>query len=236
MSNGPGSASNSLHSRAVATETIAFDTPDGLRLEGRLAVPDDPRGAAVLCHPHPRFGGTMSSSIVPAVQRALTAEGWASLRFNFRGVGRSEGAYAGGIGERTDALAALERVRASFPDLPLAVAGWSFGALVGLAAAVSFPGVEAYVAIAPPVTQSHGIDLPPLPPAELLAAWAGRALAICGTTDPFCTPHGLRAWAAQIPGAEVLVMEGQSHFFSDALDELGATVARFVARTGDRTG
>jgi hypothetical protein len=215
----------------VQVETVAFDTADGLRLEGRFARPHRPLGGAILCHPHPLYQGSMSSSIVPALQRALSAEEWASLRFNFRGVGRSEGVHAKGIGEKKDALAALDAVASRLePGAPLAVAGWSFGALVGLAAAVSDPRVETYVAIAPPVTTTHDIELPPLPPGELLRAWGGRALAICGTEDPFCRPKGLEAWAAHIPDAKVEVMEGQSHFFSDALDELAARAARFIAR------
>ena len=173
----------------MSTRTVAFDTADGLRLEGRFAVPEEPRGVAVLCHPHPLYGGSMSSSIVPAIQRALTAEGWASLRFNFRGVGRSEGTYARGVGERGDALAALSFAARELKGIPLAVAGWSFGALVGLAAAVSHEGVGAFVAVAPPVSMSHEIDLPPLPPEELLAAWEGRMLAICGTEDPYSRPR-----------------------------------------------
>src|SRR5881397_2599421 len=96
----------------MPAETIMFTSSDGLRLEGRLATPEaEPSGGAIICHPHPQYGGSMSSKLVPAIQRALVAAGWAALRFNFRGVGRSEGSFDGGGGEVFDALGALARVR-----------------------------------------------------------------------------------------------------------------------------
>src|SRR5262245_31398580 len=117
----------------MPTETIMFTSADGLALEGRLSIPDnaDALGAVVLCHPHPQYGGSMSSRLIPALQRVLVAAGWAALRFNFRGVGRSEGSYDGGSGEVGDVLGALARVRTVVPE-PAAVVGWSFGGLVGL--------------------------------------------------------------------------------------------------------
>lgn len=210
-------------------ETVRFDTSDHLRLEGRLAVPDQISGGVVLCHPHPQFGGSMSSAMIPALHRGLHDAGLVALRFNFRGVGRSEGVYDGGQGELRDALAAIEHVRAVAGSTPMSVVGWSFGALVGLAAAVTAPEIDAFVAIAPPVSWSASGDLPPAPPPERIAGWRGRALGICGTEDPFCKPKRLEAWIGEIARrSEVRVFEGEDHFFTAGRDELTKTVVEFL--------
>jgi alpha/beta superfamily hydrolase len=217
----------------VPTQTIVFDTADGLRLEGRLTLPEELRGGAILCHPHPLFGGSMSSAIIPAVQRALEAEGWASLRFNFRGVGRSEGTFGRGVAEVRDAAAALDRIAAAVGQFQLAVVGWSFGAMVGLAAAVADARATCYVGIAPPVSERRNTALPPLPPRERLESWAGRALVLCGTRDQFCSSDDLRTWAKEIsPSTLVRIYEGEDHFFSGDKRAMAADVARFVADPG----
>jgi alpha/beta superfamily hydrolase len=102
------------------------------QLEAILRAPEAPRAAAVVCHPHPRGGGTMNNNVVYRLAKALVEGGVAALRFNFRGVGASTGAYAEGIGEEEDARAALDFLAARHPDLPLWMAGFSFGARVGL--------------------------------------------------------------------------------------------------------
>jgi alpha/beta superfamily hydrolase len=102
------------------------------RLEAILREPARPIAAAVVCHPHPRGGGTMNNNVVYRAAKALVEGGVAALRFNFRGVGGSTGQYAEGIGEEEDADAALGALRARHPELPLWVAGFSFGARVGL--------------------------------------------------------------------------------------------------------
>jgi alpha/beta superfamily hydrolase len=215
----------------MALEKVVFSTPDGHRLEGRLAMPEQPSGAAVLCHAHPEFGGSMSNAPMPAMQRALEAAGWASLRFNFRGVRLSEGIYGGGVHEVKDVAAALEHVAQVVPGKPLAVAGWSFGSLVGLHAACSDARVESYVAVAPPVSTGPRMDLPMNPTPERLAAWRARLLAICGTRDKFCSPKDLEKWARAIsPTAEVKILDGADHYFYGVLDELGEAVAEFIAR------
>jgi hypothetical protein len=196
----------------------------------------------------------MSSTLVPAIWRALERAGWAALRFNFRGTGRSEGRYGGGTAELRDAAAALDEIaRAIGIDRgngrtagegagakaliggtgtkPLAVVGWSFGALVGLAAAVADTRVETYVAVAPPVSVRAEMDLPALPPRERLATWRGRALVICGSEDGFCTPSDVKQWAEAIPSAEIRIVEGEDHLFSGSPSSLAEEVATFVARS-----
>jgi hypothetical protein len=91
-----------------------------------------PFAAAVVCHPHPQFGGTMNNNVVFRVAKAFVDAGGSALRFNFRGVGRSTGRYADGVGEEEDAVAALDFLAQQYPGVPLWMAGFSFGARVGL--------------------------------------------------------------------------------------------------------
>lgn len=211
----------------MALETVTFSAADGVRLEGRLARPERAAGGVVLCHAHPLYGGSMSSILIPAMQRAIVARGWTALRFNFRGVGRSEGTYGRGVGELADVAGALGLLAASGLE-QLAVAGWSFGALVGLAAGVADARVSTIVTVAPPVSMRHEVDLPPLPPQERLDRWKGRALVVCGSEDPFCRPKALQAWVEAIPGAEVRVFAGEDHFFTSGKVEMASAVAGFI--------
>jgi alpha/beta superfamily hydrolase len=214
----------------MPVEKVLFDTSDGVRLEGRLALPEQPSGAAVLCHPHPQYEGSMSSALIPLIQRALEASGWASLRFNFRGVRLSEGRYGKGIDEVKDVTAAMARASDAVPDRPLAVAGWSFGALVGLAAAVADARVRSYVGIAPPISVAPHMDLSPLPSPERLEGWDARVLGLCGTADDFCRPEDLRGWVKAVsPNGQSRVFPGADHFFSSAREELADEVAAFIA-------
>jgi len=112
---------------------IDLEGPAG-RLEGLL---DDAPGApfaAIVCHPHPRFGGTMLNRATHRLAKAVQARGGAALRFNFRGVGRSAGAYDGGTGEAADAAAAIDWLARERPGLPLLACGFSFGAWMALLA------------------------------------------------------------------------------------------------------
>lgn len=213
----------------MPTETIAFASADGLNLEGRLASPDDvePLGGAVVCHPHPQYGGTMSSRLVPAIQRALVRAGWVTLRFNFRGVGRSEGSFDGGDGEVADVLGAFETVRRAQSG-PVAAVGWSFGAMVALNAVAKDGAVASFTAVAPPIRRAFTGDMA-LPAMAHLDHWSARALIVCGDNDPVCRPKDAEALAAQLPPpTEVRVIEGADHFFTDREDEMCDLVAAFV--------
>src|SRR5450755_3950806 len=109
-------------------ETHLLEGPAG-KLEALLDAPEDaePRAVALICHPHPLFGGTLHNKVVYRTARALRHSGHAVLRFNFRGVGKSQGRHAHGIGEIEDARAALAWLRARYPGLPYTLAGFSFG-------------------------------------------------------------------------------------------------------------
>ena len=214
----------------MTMEKVSFKSADGHRLEGRLVMPEQPVGGAVLCHAHPLYGGSMSNAPIPAMQRALEAESWASLRFNFRGVRLSEGIYGGGVHEVKDVAGAIEHVAGLLPGKPMAVAEYRTGSLVALAAACHDERVQSYVAVAPPVSTGPRMDLPELPPPERLAVWRARVLAVCGDHDQFCKPKDLERWANEVsPRATVKIIEGTDHYFADALDVLAKTVAEFIS-------
>src|SRR5271154_2197736 len=134
-------------------ESLFLPGPAG-RLEALLEEPEEaaPREAALVCHPHPQHGGTMHNKVVYRVARGLRRAGAVVLRFNYRGVNLSEGVYAHGEGELEDARCALNVLRARYPDLPVTLAGFSFGSRIALklacggeparrAIAVGFPTV-----------------------------------------------------------------------------------------------
>jgi len=208
----------------MEARAVRFSLGDGPVLEGRLAVPPQPRGAAVLCHPYPPLGGSMSNALLPPLQRALAAAGWAALRFNFRGAGRSEGSFDGGRGEIDDVAAALAFIRSETPDVPVAIAGWSFGAIIGLVAAARDGAVTAYAGIAPPVSAASRIELPATPASEAVVGI--RTLFVCGTEDPVSRPDDARDLAQRYDG-EVFVVEGAGHFFDGHHDVVTGRVASF---------
>jgi len=117
------------------------------QLEAIIKEPAAPVAAAVVCHPHPLGGGTMNNNVVYRAAKALGEAGLAVLRFNFRGVGASTGRYDGGAGEEEDALAALDLLAQRYPGLPLWMAGFSFGARVGLTVGARDPRVEKLLGI-----------------------------------------------------------------------------------------
>jgi len=181
---------------------------DGAVLEARWDLPADPRGpVVVLCHPHPLYGGSMEVPLLRTVAAHLARAGCPVLRFNFRGVGASTGSWGGGEAEVGDVGAAARAAAEAFPGLPLALAGWSFGAVVALCRQAASGGAEPLAAIAPPVQS----DLtPPLPaPASLAAA---PRLLLIGDRDQFTTVGDLRAYASAA-GAALLVLPGSDHFF-----------------------
>ncbi len=125
-------------------ESLFLAGPQG-RLEALLEEPENdlPVEAAVVCHPHPQFGGTMHNKVVYRLARGLRKTGCVVLRFNYRGVNRSQGEYAGGLGETEDARVALRELESRYPDLPLMAAGFSFGSRVALRLASTESSIRA---------------------------------------------------------------------------------------------
>ncbi len=175
-----------------------------------------PRAAALVCHPHPLYGGTLDNKVVHRVAAVLHARGATTLRFNFRGVGRSAGSFDHGTGELEDARAALAWLRERVRDVPLIVAGFSFGSWVAARLAAGEPAVGTLVLIGPPVAVSDFSAL------ERLAT---PKLVVQGERDEVCLPADLAAalpgWA---PPCELRMVEGASHFFDRRLAELAAAL------------
>jgi hypothetical protein len=143
---------------APDVEGIRFPSADGTVLEGEVAPADDPTGAVLLCHPHPQYGGSMRAGVIGDLFRALPVRGLTTLRFNFRGVERSQGTWDEGRGERDDAVAAVVTLAATAAEtLPLFLVGWSFGA--DMALSVHHDRVAGWCAIAPPLHFATGLDV-----------------------------------------------------------------------------
>ncbi len=198
----------------VVAHSAAIDGPAG-RLETLIEEPapgePPPRLAAVVCHPHPLFGGTLHNKVVHTLARSLRAGGAATLRFNFRGVGASEGSHDGGAGERADALAAVAWARDRWPGAPLVLAGFSFGAAVAIrAAAAAQP--DWLISVAPAVDRVS-LEGTPL--------HAGAWLIVQGDADEVVAPASVVNWAArEAPQARLRVLAGVGHFFHGRLHEL----------------
>ncbi|MFN2432995.1 MAG: alpha/beta hydrolase [Gemmatimonadota bacterium] len=207
-------------------QTLRLPGPAG-PLEAILKRPagGSPPFAAVVCHPHPLHGGTMHSKVVFNVAKALEERGAAVLRFNFRGVGRSGGAHAEGVGEREDVRAALTFLAGLHPGLPLCLGGFSFGAWVGSAVGCADPRVTQLVAVGTPTR---------LFDSDALLHCPKRKLFVQGGADE----HGPAPELASVveslaPPKELRVVEGADHFFSGRTDELRAVLADYFAREGD---
>lgn len=200
--------------------SIDFETSDGLTLEGAWSLPEgDPKSVVVLCHPDPEQRGTMNAPLIKKLAGILAGKGIAVLRFNFRGVGRSEGTHGDGVAEVADVDAAVNTARERFPELALGVAGWSFGAAVALRWQAESNSTVPYAGIAPPVwfPDRRGKVLPE---PETLAS-ADRVFVI-GDRDQFTTVEDLREYTESI-GARLEVMKGSDHFFifrEDAVAEV----------------
>ncbi len=201
------------------TETFDFAGPAG-RVEGILNLPPEgirPVAGAVMCHAHPLHGGMMHYKVIFRAAKALQTQGAAVLRFNFRGVGRSEGAHDHGIGEQEDARAALSEVARRFPGLPLVLGGFSFGSAMAARVAVTDPRVKAVIVLGFPITRvSSTADLSRLLQPRLF---------VQGSDDEFGPGTALRQVVDSLPGPKRLeVIEGADHFFTNRLDEVQAII------------
>jgi alpha/beta superfamily hydrolase len=174
---------------------------------------------AVLCHPHPPDGGSMTNKVVSTLAKAFVDCGYIALRFNFRGVGRSEGTYDAGPGEQDDCRAVIDWVKRTRPNVPMALAGFSFGSWVALKVAERESPLL-MVSIAPPVGFRDFSDVrPPDCP------W----LAIQGEADEIVDAESVRRWLnAQTPLPEIVMMPDTGHFFHGKLLPLREHVKAFL--------
>lgn len=209
--------------------SLFLDGPAG-RLEALLnGGTENATHAAVVCHPHPLFGGTLHNKVVFHTMKALNSFGYPVLRFNFRGTGLSQGEHDNGIGEVDDVRAALDWLDREF-HLPLVFAGFSFGAAVGLRAASSDSRVEALIAVGTPVTPvAADTEMPRNYTYEFMSDCAMPKLFVSGARDQFGPKAKLEELIASVPEPKKFVLiEGADHFFEGRLRELRETIEAWV--------
>jgi hypothetical protein len=202
----------------VEEKVVTFRSGE-LLLEGLIALPAGGAArAAVVCHPHPQYGGSMHNNVVEAVLEAMWPKRIATLRFNFRGVGGSQGNFDGGRGEADDAAAAIDFL-GSHSGVNRAegiAAGYSFGALVGLRAGLELESVSDLIAIAPPIAMME---------LDFLAGSGKRIALIAGDRDDYCPAHKLRVIHGRLGDqARLKIIEGTDHFFVGYEEQLADAV------------
>lgn len=209
--------------------SLFLDGPAG-RLEALLnAGAGNATHAAVVCHPHPLFGGTLHNKVVFHTMKALNSFGFPVLRFNFRGTGLSEGEHDYGKGETEDVQTALDWLDAEY-HLPLIFAGFSFGAAIGLRAACPDPRVRAVIGLGVPVAPvAADNEDPRVYTFEFLQDCAKAKLFVSGARDQFGPKAKLEALVASVPEPKNLVLiDGADHFFEGRLHELRNTIESWI--------
>jgi uncharacterized protein len=200
------------------TRNFFLEGPAG-RLEAILWTPsgDAPSPlAAAVCHPHPLFGGTMHNKVVYQTAKALDALGVPVLRFNFRGAGLSAGVHDRGAGEQGDVRAALDFLAAKFPGVPLLLAGFSFGASVGLRVGCEDPRVSHLIGLGIPVNSTDF---------SFLRECNKPKLFVHGSNDEFGAIEKVKALIPTLTGDnQFVVVEGVDHFFVGKLDQLARAI------------
>jgi hypothetical protein len=198
-------------------------------LAGRLeAIVETPPAAladrvAILCHPHPQFGGTMTNKVVHMLAKAFNELGLPAVRFNYRGVGASEGAYAEGDGETDDAVAVLDWARTRWPNARFWLGGFSFGGAVAIRAAVR-RDVERLITVAPAIDRVP-VDRERLP----TCPW----LVIQGDKDELVDPAHIQQWVASLQSPpEMVMLQGVEHYFHGRMNDLRQTVLDWVRTNG----
>jgi uncharacterized protein len=206
-----------------AAESVTIAGPAG-SLEALLETPAGADGSrvAVICHPHPVYGGTMTNKVVHMLAKACNELGLPSVRFNYRGVGASAGTYDEGNGETDDAVAVLDWAQARWPHAGLWLGGFSFGGAVAIRAAV-MREVRRLITVAPAIRRV-AVDNASLP----ACPW----LVVQGDEDELVDPADIQRWVTTLPAPPELVMlQGVQHFFHGRMTDLRQVVIDWVRRT-----
>jgi alpha/beta superfamily hydrolase len=210
-----------------AIKSLFLEGPSG-RLEALLNMgANDASHAALVCHPHPLFGGTLHNKVVFHTMKALNSFGFPVLRFNFRGTGLSQGEHHHGVGEQDDVRAALEWLDREF-HLPMIFAGFSFGAAVGLGPACGDARVQSAIGVGIPVAaiDNRHYDF------SFLAKCHKPKLFVSGARDQFGPRPALESLVNSIPEPRKLVIiEGADHFFEGRLKELRDSIENWTRET-----
>jgi uncharacterized protein len=210
-------------------EPVRFGTEDGVSLEGELRRPETPPvGSAVICHAHPRHGGSKDHPILWALRNELASRGFVVLAFNFRGTMRSAGTYGAGRAETKDVRAAIGRAREE-AEGPTIVCGWSFGANVALREALTDERVGALALIGLPLEPAD-IEIPPTPGRSELRTFARPTMLVAGEGDIYCPRPRLEQFGVALPNAEVVIVPGTDHFLWRREKEVAQAVGSFAER------
>jgi alpha/beta superfamily hydrolase len=201
------------------TRLVTIDS-SGLRLEGMLHEGEEGRVPALVCAPHPQYGGSMHNDVVVTLAEALGASGRCVLRFNYRGVGRSEGGYGGGRGEAADTGAAADFLRSETGADRVMVCAYSFGAWVAMLCRQGREDLSPLILVSPPNTMMD-FDF---------AAEASDIHVLAGSMDDTCD---LDLLGKQFPG-RITVIDGADHFYSSGLGELARKAAAIAAEYRDQ--
>ncbi len=205
---------------------VIFNGPDG-RLEGRYhhsKVPNAP--VALLLHPHPQHGGTMNNKVVYTLYHAFVRKGFSTLRFNFRGVGRSQGKFDNGQGELSDAASALDWMQTYNPNASACwVGGFSFGAWIGMQLLMRRPEIDGFVSVAPPANHYDFTFLAPCPSSGLIVH--GNADEV--VPEPSVAKLATKLGAQKNIRVKYRTVEGANHFFGSHLDPLNEVVDQYLA-------
>ncbi|HKI29617.1 MAG TPA: alpha/beta family hydrolase [Actinomycetota bacterium] len=211
-------------------EPVRFGTVDGVSLEGEIRRPETPPiASAVICHAHPRHGGSKDHPILWALRNDLASRGFLVLAFNFRGTMRSAGTYGAGHAETRDVEAAIGRVREDAAG-PTLVCGWSFGANVALREALTDDRVGALALIGLPLEPAD-IEIPPTPGPSELRAYARPTLLLAGEGDVYCPRPRLESLARTMRKAEVVIVPGTDHFLWRREKAVAQTIGSFAVCT-----
>lgn len=196
---------------------VIFPGPEG-RLEGRFSPGPRPRApVALILHPHPQGGGTMNNAIVQALYKTFVRRGFATLRFNFRGVGKSQGVFDNGIGELSDAASALDWVQQIHPEAETTwIAGFSFGAWIGMQLLMRRPEVRGFISIAPPANMYDFTFLAPCPASGII---------IQGEGDEVVTPNAVQKLVDKLRTQKHITIHHSTipqanHFFVNEMPQL----------------
>ncbi|MBB4265230.1 alpha/beta hydrolase [Roseospira visakhapatnamensis] len=210
---------------------VIFNGPEG-RLEGRYHHSKTPNAPiALILHPHPQQGGSMNNKVVYALHHVFSRRGFSVLRFNFRGVGRSQGVFDNGQGELSDAASALDWLQGINANATNCwVAGFSFGAWIGMQLLMRRPEISGFVAVSPPANRQDFTFLAPCPSSGLI---------VHGDRDEIVPDAAVAKLAAKLSTQKTItvdytVIPGATHFFTDHLEHLAKTVGGYLDANADR--
>jgi alpha/beta superfamily hydrolase len=198
----------------VTHRTVEFESLDGSLLVGDVAIADPVRAGAVLCHPHPQYGGSRFDRVVTALHDELPTAGIATLRFDFRAV------FDDGVGERLDARAAVDELAGALGEVPLALVGYSFGAWVALG--VDDERLRALVAIAPPLASMSSTPAPTVP--TLVLTPAHDQFSPPATTEPI-----ISEWRSHGARVDFEVVEMADHFLAGRTADVARRTATWLS-------